>query len=161
MKKNTKRAILAFVISLLVTLVALLAYAYFKGGKPVDDGNQQSGENSEQEDEPKNENGASFEYAGNATIYYDTKLIELYFKNPLRSTRDIVLEVKCDVNGEEVTFAKTEQMKPGEEVKQLPLLSDVALSKGKRAGEFVLHFYNSEGQEEIVNSKININLFVK
>ena len=161
MKKNTKRVILAFVISLLVTLVALLAYAYFKGGKPVDDGAQQSGEDSKQEDEPKNENGASFEYAGNATIDFGARMIELYFKNPLRSTRDIVLEVKCNVNGEEVTYAKTEQLKPGEEVKQLPLLSDKALAKGKHAGDFVLHFYNSDGQEEIVNSKININLFVK
>ena len=162
MKKNLKRIILVFTMSLLVTLVALLAYAYFNGdNKPAGDGDKQPESGEQEENEPKNENGASFEYSGKASIDRNAKTITLYFKNPLRSTRNIVLELKGDINGKEYSFGKTDQLIPGDKVEQLPLTIEDALPEGRYAGEFVLHFYNSEGVEEIVNSKIKINLFIK
>ncbi|MCR5832392.1 MAG: hypothetical protein K6G36_00395 [Candidatus Saccharibacteria bacterium] len=161
MKQNSKRIILAFVISILVTLVALLAYAYFNGdNKPVDgDGGPESSE--QEKDEPKNENGASFEYSGNVSIDREAKTIKLYFRNPLRSTRNIVLELKGSIDGKEYSFGKTDQLAPGDKVEQLPLTIEESLPEGRYAGEFVLHFYNSEGAEEIVNSKIKVNLFIR
>lgn len=159
MKQNTKRAIIAFIISLLLTLVALLCYAHFK------DAGKQGGVEQEPETEQgevvKNDKGASFDYSGKVSVQRDAKLVKMNFANPIRSTKNISLELRVEINGAEYSFAKKEQMVPGDKIEELPLLYDGSLPSGRFPGEFVLHFYNESGDEEVVNTKLKVDVYIK
>lgn len=159
MKQNTKRAIIAFIISLLLTLVALLCYAYFRDAGKKDGEEQETG--TEQTEEAKNDKGASFDYSGRVSVRPSEKLVKLSFTNPLRSTKNISLELKAKINGVEYSLAKKEQMVPGDKIEELPLLYDGSLPSGRFPGDFILHFYNEAGNEEVVNTKLKIDVYVK
>ena len=157
MKKKTKYIVLAFTISLLLTLVSLLAYAYITGNGKSDDSEQT--DNTSGQSEQKIEKAASIDYSDSVSV--GENKLSLYFKNADRSSKNMSLEVVV-FNGEErISLAKTGVLKPGEEIRELDLAADVDLAKGKYSGEFELHFYNDEGKEEIVDSKIKTKVFIK
>lgn len=158
MKKKTKYIVLAFTISLLLTLVSLLAYAYITGNGKSDDNGGQT-DNTGGQSEQKIEKAASIDYSDSVSV--GENKLSLYFKNADRSSKNMSLEVVV-FNGEErISLAKTGVLKPGDEIRELDLATDLDLAKGKYSGEFELHFYNDEGKEEIVDSKIKTKVFIK
>ena len=104
---------------------------------------------------------ASMEYSGYITVDTSTDSIKMYFKNPEKSSKKMSLEIVGHIDGEDITFAKIEGIEPGEEVKEIDYENAHNLKKGKYKGNFILHFYGDSGTEEIVNSKVVIDVIIK
>lgn len=104
---------------------------------------------------------AAFDYSTMVTVDTSARALSLYFKNADRSSKNLSLEIVGDIGGEQISLARTDTLKPGDEVRQLSLSYDRELAAGQYGGEFILHFYNDQAEEEIVNSKVKISLQVK
>ena len=113
-----------------------------------------------------NENGndsvdASLKYAGYATLETDKNLITLNFTNPSKSRKSLSLDIIGNINGEDITLAKTSKVRPGYKINSVKYALDQEIDKGNYKGKFIVHFYNDQGEEEIVNTEIAIDLHVK
>ena len=106
-------------------------------------------------------NSASIKYSGAAKVFQDKKTIELYFENPAESRKDISLEIVGDINGEKVSFIKNVKLKPGMKVEKVTYKPSKTLEKGKYKGQFLLHFFNESGKEEVVASEVIIDVIIK
>ena len=104
---------------------------------------------------------ASLEYSGYTTLLSEEKLITLNFTNPLKSKKSLNLEIIAEVDGENIVLAKTDILRPGYKIDSVKYDLDREIPKGNYPGKFIVHFYNEQGKEEIVNSEIAINIYVK
>lgn len=112
-------------------------------------------------DDGKSDVDVSLKYAGYATLLNDEKLITLNFTNPSKSKKSLSLEIVADIDGEDVVLAKTDRIYPGYKIDSVKYTLDKEIPKGDYKGKFVVHFYNEQDEEEIVNSEIIINFYVK
>ena len=150
-----------FVIVAASTLVLIMAGAYiYQLFNKKDEPTQSSYSSSEQDVEKNDEYTASMEYSGNVTINSDDGSIKLYFKNPEKSRKTVSLEIVGDINGQNTSIAEVKEIIPGEEIRNLQYDPSKGIEKGKYQGKFILHFYNDEGIEEIINSAIVVNIIV-
>lgn len=116
------------------------------------------------ESEPEDTEGtvdASLKYAGYVTLFNDEKKITLNFTNPKKSKKSLDLEIVADINGETITLAKTAKIRPGYKIDSVKSILDYEIPEGNYKGKFIIHFYDSQGKEEIINSEITINIYVK
>ncbi len=103
----------------------------------------------------------SLQYAGSATLLTDEKLITLNFTNPAKSKKSLSLDIIAEVDGEDVILAKTGIIRPGYKIDSVKYTLDREIPKGEYKGKFIVHFYNEQDKEEIVNSAITISVYVK
>jgi len=113
------------------------------------------------EDEKEGDADVSLKYSGYATLLSDEKLVTLNFINPSKSKKSLSLEIVADVDGESVVLAKTDKIHPGYKINSVKSNLDGEIPKGSYKGKFVVYFYDEQGKEEIVNSEIIINIYVK
>ena len=104
---------------------------------------------------------ASLKYSGYVTLLNEEKLITLNFINPKKARKTISLEIIANVDGEDVTLAKTDKIAPGYKIDSVKYELDREIEKGNYKGNFIVYFYNEKDEEEIVNSRIGINVYVK
>lgn len=112
-------------------------------------------------EEAKGDTDVSLQYAGYATLLSDEKLVTLNFTNPSKSKKSLSLEIVADIDGENVTLAKTGIIRPGYKIDSIKYKLDREIPKGSYSGKFVVYFYNEQDKQEIVNSEIKINIYVK
>lgn len=116
----------------------------------------------ESEDDDENSNvDVSLKYAGYATLEIDKNLVTLNFTNPSKSRKSLDLEIVAEVDGESIVLARTDKIRPGYKIDSVKYTLDREIPKGNYKGKFIVHFYNEQDEEEIVNSKIAINVYVK
>ena len=155
---------LPFVIIAIVAFVAAIAGGYlFRMINHSDEEPESSITKVESGDdkEAKGDTDVSLQYAGYATLLSDEKLVTLNFTNPSKSKKSLSLEIVADIDGENVTLAKTDIIRPGYRIDSIKYKLDREIPKGDYNGKFVVHFYNEQDKEEIVNSEIKINIYVK
>ena len=159
-KKKFLKLIAIFIGVAIFTLILIMAIMYIRqildGSKPEPNATESS------EAIKKNDDyTASMRYSGHVAINPDEGLINLYFENPIKSRKSIVLKIVGNIDGEDITLAETEKILPGEKIESIKCTNDKKLEKGQYTGKFELYFYNEKGEEEIVNSSIDINITVK
>lgn len=115
---------------------------------------------SEDADE-KSDVDVSLKYAGYATLLSDENLVTLNFTNPSKSKKSLSLEIVANVDGEDIILAETDMIRPGYKIDSAKYTLDREIPKGDYKGKFIVHFYNEQDEEEIVNSEIAINVYVK
>lgn len=115
---------------------------------------------SEDADE-KSDVDVSLKYAGYATLLSDENLVTLNFTNPSKSKKSLSLEIVANVDGEDIILAETDMIRPGYKIDSAKYTLDREVPKGDYKGKFIVHFYNEQDEEEIVNSEIAINVYVK
>ena len=114
-----------------------------------------------EEDDKEGDADVSLKYAGYATLLSDEKRVTLNFTNPSKSKKSLSLEIVAEVNGESITLAKTDKIRPGYKIDSVKSNLDREIPEGNYKGKFVVYFYNDQDKEEIVNSEIAINVYVK
>lgn len=165
-KKSKKRALILF--SLCIVFASVSAFAtvllldHFKNkGGGDNDSNSNTSVTKVKDDGKKNDSGVSLEYAGYVTLETEQNLITLNFTNPSRSTKNLSIEIVGNINGEEISFAKTDIIKPGNKVTDIKYTPEKEIAKGRYDGKFIVHFYDEQNQEEIVVTNIDIKVYVK
>lgn len=114
-----------------------------------------------EDDDGKSDVDVSLKYAGHATLETDKNLITLNFTNPSKSKKSLSLEIVANVDGEDIILAETDMIRPGYKIDSAKYTLDREVPKGDYKGKFIVHFYNEQDEEEIVNSEIAINVYVK
>ena len=109
----------------------------------------------------KSDVDVSLKYAGYATLLSDENLVTLNFANPSKSKKSLSLEIVANVDGEDIILAETDMIRPGYKIDSVKPTLDREVPKGNYKGKFIVHFYNEQDKEEIVNSEIAINIYVK
>ena len=164
-KKNRKKnIILAFIIAILATFSAAAAiYIYINLRSKDENPNPNVSVEKIESDgkDERNGEGVSLQYAGYVTLESDQDLITLHFANPSRSTKSLSLEIVANIDGSEVSLAKTDIIRPGNKITSAKYTSDKEITKGTYPGKFVVHFYGDEDKEEIVVTNIDIKVYVK
>ncbi len=166
-QKKTKRLIL---LLLLITLLAVCAaiWALFirdpdvtlvpdcapeQNQRPIED------DESKPTDPSESSGAASLTYADTAVIDLSDETASVYFANPGKSDKDMVLQI---VIRDEV-IVQSGRLTPGHEVTILELLDGAAekLSPGGYNGKFMVVYYDTEtGEREVVNTEIPIAVTV-
>lgn len=103
----------------------------------------------------------SLRYAGYATLDTEKNLVTLNFVNPKKSKKTFNLEIVADINGENLVLAITDKIRPGYKIDSVKSALDREVPKGDYKGKFIVHFYNEQGKEEVVNSEIAISIHVR
>ena len=114
-----------------------------------------------EDDGEKSDVDVSLKYAGYATLLSDENLVTLNFTNPSKSKKSLSLEIVANVDGEDIILAETDMIRPGYKIDSAKYTLDREVPKGDYKGKFIVHFYNEQDEEEIVNSEIAINVYVK
>lgn len=114
-----------------------------------------------EDDGERNGVDVSLRYAGYATLLSDEDLIALNFTNPAKSKKSLSLEIITNIDGEDVLLASTDKIRPGYKIDSVKYVSDREIPMGDYDGKFIVHFYNEQDKEEIVNSEIAIKIYVK
>ncbi len=164
-KKQKKRFILLFILCLLFASISAFATVFLLLKTRPEDGKENNPDiaivETDDKGEKKNDSGVSLEYSGYVTFESEQNLVTLNFANPSRSTKSLSLEIVGNINGEEITFAKTDIIKPGNKITSAKYTPEKEIAKGRYDGKFVVHFYNEQDQEEIVVTNIDIKIYVK
>lgn len=161
-KKNKLPFIIIIVVAVLcVAAAAVAGYFYQMSQNNKDDSNSSITKVESENDAEKGDVDASLQYAGYATLLSEEKIITLNFTNPLKSKKSLNLEIVAEVNGENITLATTDTLHPGHKIDSVKYDLDREIPKGNYPGKFLVHFYDERGKEEIVNSEIAINIYVK
>ena len=154
----------------LITIVIVAFVAAMAGGfftlMIVQRGEEETSNSSITKVESEDDGGGSdadvsLKYAGRATLLSDQKLITLNFTNPSKSKKSLDIEIVANIGGEDITLAKTDKIRPGYKIDSVKYTLDREIPKGNYKGKFVVHFYDEQNQEEIVNSVIEIDVYVK
>ena len=156
---------LPLIIIAIVAFMAAVAGGYFVCRMILQSGDEDVNSSitkvESEEDEKAGDVDVSLKYAGYATLLSDEKLVTLNFTNPSKSKKSLSLEIVADIDGESVTLAKTDKIRPGYKIDSVKSTLDREIPKGNYKGKFVISFYNEQDKEEIVNSEIAINIYVK
>lgn len=113
------------------------------------------------ENEEKGSVDASLQYAGYVTVLTEEDLITLNFTNPAKSKKSLSLEIVANIDGEDIVLAQTAKIAPGYKIDSVKYDSTKEIPKGTHKGYLLVHFYGDNNKEEIVNSKVTINIYVK
>lgn len=158
-----KKKKLPFIIIAIVAFAAAVAGGYFC--QMLLNNKEDSGSSITKvdpaDDNTEGEADVSLKYAGYATLLSDEKIITLNFINPSKSRKSLILEIVANVDGEDIILAKTDKIYPGYKVDSVKYSLDKEIPKGDYKGKFVMYFYDEQGKEEIVNSEIAIDIYVK
>lgn len=153
-----------FIIIAIVAFVAAIAGGYLL--RIILHGSEETPNSSvtqvESEDgDEKGDVDVSLKYAGYVTLETDKNLITLNFTNPSKSKKSLDLEIVAEIDGEDIVLARTDKIRPGYKIDSVKYTLDKEIPQGNHKGKFIVHFYNEQDKEEIVNSEIAINVYVK
>ena len=171
-KKQSKSKWLILLL-LLITLIAVCVaiWALFFRGPSVTlapdfapeqtEQNQQpiEGDNSETPDVSESGGAVSLTYADTAVIDLSDETASLYFANPSKSDKDMVLQIVI----QDEVIVQSGRITAGHEVTLLNLLDGASekLSAGGYNAKFIVFYYNTEtGEKEVVNTEIPITVTV-
>lgn len=157
-----KKKKLLFVIVAIVAFVAAVAAGYFyKMVKNSDESSDSSITKVESSGEPSDDVDVSLQYAGHATLLRDDKIVTLNFTNPSKSKKSLSLEIVANIDDEDLVLAKTSKIDPGYKIDSAKYELNQEIPEGKYEGKFIVYFYNEQGNKEIINSEISIDIYVK
>ncbi len=159
MPKSQKKKFPIIILSAVTFLVAAIG-GYFCFSFFVSAPSNSSITKVEDDGEESGTVDASMKYSGYVTFLSEENLITLNFINPKESKKTLSLEIIANIDGEDIVLAKTGKIAPGYKIDSVKYDLDKKIEKGNYKGSFVVHFYDGE-KEEIVNSKIGINVYVK
>lgn len=94
------------------------------------------------------------------TIDLSDKEVSLYFANPNRSLRDVVLWITV----QDVVIAQSGRMLPGYQIETLDLIegAETKLVEGVYSGKFIMYFYDPETNERAtVNTEFPVTITVR
>ena len=164
-KQDTPKTIFPVIVAIVAFMVAVVGgylFWYFQG-KNVD--TVSDNVSSELTTDGKEEAGSvdvSLRYAGYVTLHSDESYISLNFTNPIKSRKSLSLDIVANINDEDIVLAITDKLNPGDSIETVEYKLERNIPKGSYNGKFVVHFYNEDsGDEEIVNSEVEINVYVK
>ena len=165
-KKQSKSKWLILLL-LLITLISIgiAIWALFFRGPDVTLTPDYAPEQTEQNQQPIE--GDTAEGGGSVSLTYsDTVVIDLsdetaslYFANPGKSDKDMVLQIIV----QEEILVQSGRLTPGHQVTLLDLLDGAAgkLSAGGYNGKFTVIYYHTEtGEKAVVNTEIPITITV-
>lgn len=155
MKKKFK-GVLGVIIIAIITCVVLLFLGYFID-KPKD--NQDKLEGIVKEEEKVKGKSAALSYSNIVIINKKSKKIDLYLKNPGRSTKTITADIYAYVDEEEVLLASSETIDIGYAMHSIKL--DGQIDDGKYKGYILVTYYENGRKEEMVNTKLDIDISVR
>lgn len=159
-----KKILLVFIIAT-VAILAAVAGAYFcqmftkNRAKTESDSSIIKVEPSE--DDSNTTADVSLQYAGYVTLRSEEKLLTMNFTNPSRSKKTMSLEIIANIDDEEIILAKSDKIRPGYKIESIKYQQDRNFPKGTYDGNFLVHFYDENDNEEIVNSNIKIKVYIK
>lgn len=161
--KSSIKYVLTSIASIIVTLTVIILMVYF-----VKDNDKKSIKKDNTNKAPINRTddssmrNVSLKYGGKVHVDIDDKKVKFYFSNPEQSNRDIKFDIVLILNNEEVTISSYGSLvKPGDEVENLNYIGPSDIKKGQYDGKFKVKFYNSKGIEEVLDSVINVSVFVE
>lgn len=162
-EKKKKKFLLLILLACFSFAAAVLAgYAFLAlTGNPNGESGSTIVEIAPDEGEDSGSVDASLRYKGFATLNSDEGVIELDFANPAKSRKSLTIDIVANVNGKDVVLATTDRIQPGHKIVTVKANSGQTIEKGNYQGKFVVHFYGDNNKEEIVNSEIEIKVYVK
>ena len=160
--KTSIKYVLTSIASIIVTLTVIILAVYFvKNSDKKSDKKDDNKTPINRTDDSSNRN-VSLKYAGKVHVDINNKKVKFYFSNPEQSNRDVKLDIILLNGNEEVTIsANSSLVKPGDVVENLDYIGPSDINKGQYDGKFKVKFYNSKGIEEVLNSVINVTVFVE
>ena len=160
MSKNQKKK-LPLIVLAVVAFLAAAAGGYFYLFLYHQEPSNSSITKIEESGEESGTVDASLQYSGYVTLLHEENLITLNFTNPAKSKKTLSLEIIANIDGEDITLAKTDKIAPGYKIDSVAYELDREIPQGNYKGNFIVHFYGDNGKEEIVNTRIGINVYVK
>ena len=162
-EKKKKKFLLLILLACFSFAAAVLAgYAFLAlTGNPNGESGSTIVEIAPEDGEDSGSVDASLRYKGYATLNSDEGVIELDFANPAKARKSLTIDIIATVDGKDITLATTDKVEPGHKVVNVKANSGVSIKKGNYQGKFVVHFYGDNNKEEIVNSEIEIKVYVK
>lgn len=161
---NVKRPVLPIIITAIVAFGSAIAVGYIYLSMQQKETAIPDTSIIEADPDPADNSGpdvdVSLKYAGYATLERNKKLIVLNFTNPHKSRKDLSLDIIANIDGEDIVLAKTSKVHPGYKITSVKAI-DQTLPDGDYKGKFIVHFYDEQGNEEIVKSEIAVNIYVK
>ena len=169
-QKKTKWLILLLLLITLAAVCVAIWALFFRSPNvilPPDHAPEQTEQNQRpiegDEDKPTNpsESGGSVSltYADTAVIDLSDETASLYFANPGKSDKDMVVQIVI----QDEVIAQSGRLTPGYEITILDLLDGATekLSPGGYNGKFMVIYYDTEtGEKEVVNTEIPIAITV-
>ena len=160
MSKNQKNKF-PIIILAVVAFLAAAAGGYFYLSLSHQKSSNSSITKVEETSEESGTVDASLQYSGYVTLLSEEDLITLNFTNPARSKKTLSLEIVANIDGEDIILAKSDKIKPGYKIDSIKYEPSRQIEKGNYKGYFLIHFYGDNDKEEIVNSRVAINIYVK
>ena len=71
------------------------------------------------------------------------------------------VDVSLQYAGEDVVLAESDIIRPGYKIDSVKSFLEREIPKGDYKGKYIVHFYNEQDEEEIINSEIAINIYVR
>lgn len=104
----------------------------------------------------------SLSYKKEVNIDLKTKKINMYFKNPARSTQSLLINIVVTKDGEDVIIGNTGGIPSGYAISSIYLNENVDIKSGTYEGKFVVNYYDEETEEKaVVDTTIPISITVK
>lgn len=160
-EKNNKQKKIILIISAVVIFLLAAAGGYFYFAIFREDSSNSSITAIEGDDSEAGSVDASLTYSGYATLISEDDLITLNFANPKKSRKTLSLDIVANIDGEDIVLARTAKVHPGYKIDGVKYELNRDLPKGTYQGRYIVHFYDDDDNEEIVNSKIEIKIYIK
>ncbi len=169
-KRNGYNIASKVVIIITIALVGIAGYVFYKANnvlKPdyapgvIDKNAVPLPDDEEKNNAPEGGGSVSLSYSDKVSIDLSKKEIQLYFKNPSKSTHNMVLEVVIEREGKETSLRKSDLLPTGYAIYKLDLTNE-NIQEGGYDGEFKVYYYDEETSEKaVVNTKIPITIAVE
>ena len=172
MKNNKKTKFI--IIGLVVLVVALVGVTIFVlkdksmgitidpdyAAGEIDDNAENMGIDEDKNEAPEGGGSVSLTYS-NALAVKGNEMT-LLFENPSRSTKDLVLQVILEQDGQEIVIAQSNRLPAGYKLTKLTLDDSVHLSNGLYEGKFTVYYYDPNSNEKAsLDTDIPISITVK
>lgn len=164
-KKNSKNGILTL-LAILILLLSFLFYSYL-GSKDnlsdlkIDENLIKEEDNEEKMDVSEGGGAVSLSYSNQVMIDKNNKDINIYLKNPNKSRESIKIELYIKDSNKDILIGESGLIPPGNSLKLIKLINE-EVNKSEYDGYMKIKFYNEKNlKEEIVDSKINVEIEVK
>ena len=169
-KDKSKWLILLLLLITLVAVCVTIWALFLRGNGPAlapDYAPQETEEHAEpipdDSDEkleaPDGGGSVSLSYSNKVTIDLSDEAALLYFANPGKSTKDMLLQISI----QDTVILQSGILNPGQQVKKLDLMegAEKKLSTGGYEGKFIIFYYDqTSGEKAMVNTEIPITISV-
>lgn len=104
----------------------------------------------------------SLSYSNVVNVNLSKKIVQMYFKNPSKSTQAMIIQIILKSGDKEYIIGQTDRLPSGYAIYKVDYLDPVSLKKGGYDGKFNILYYDEETDEKaIVNTNIPIKIEVE